>query len=83
MKNHKNGVGPSTNDGWQIGTLPGGTLNIVGLGGARQPRSFRSREAARPPNLTDQDFKVLLTEVISEMARLQVAAWFRKARRLV
>lgn len=83
MRNLGNSVEANADDDWQIGMLPGGTLSIVGLGGARQSWAFRSREAARPTNFTDQDFKVLLAEVISEMARLQVAAWFRKARRLV
>lgn len=83
LKNRRDCVRTVTDDDWPIGMLPDGTLNIVSVRGAQQPSAFRSREAARPTDLTDQDLMVLLAEVISELARLQVEAWFEKAQRSV
>jgi hypothetical protein len=80
-KNHGVCLGTMVNDNWPIGLLPDGTLPIVEDGCARLPS--RAREAARPPNLTDEDFKAILTVVIAEKARLQVEAWFSSARRSV
>ena len=77
MRNHRYGVGTMTDDGWPIGMLPEGSLN-VGVGGEQSVP--RSGGAARPTDLTDEDFEFLLTEVISELARLQVEAWFKRAR---
>jgi hypothetical protein len=48
---------------------------------AKHGGGLQSRGAARSPELTDEDCKILLTEVIAEMARLQVEAWFESALR--
>lgn len=61
--------------------LPVETSDFVGFD--VELSEIRSREAARPTEITEEDLRVLLAHVIAELARLQVEAWFRAAQSAV